>query len=264
MTDRQGMFSPTMINAELVDHCNLRCSLCANRTRKQTKRQMTLETVKKIVNLYPENIYWYDWGDPLLHKQFVEVADAVGNNSFVSSNFAMKISEDVLRALNKFTVIASISGLTQDVYEIYNRGGDVGSVLNNLRRFAAIKTTRAILRWQEHPYNAHQKKKAISLAKELGFEFEPISLVVATVEDQLMELTSPLRTPRESTLRQCKSLQDIVIDVDGEYLICCHTTKKRLDLHLDDEPTRDQILKKRLEHPFCRQCNKKMLWREYF
>ena len=256
----------SLVIAELVDRCNLRCALCWNRDRVMTSRTMSLSTIEKIVERYREQkIAWYNWGDPLLYPQFEAFSKIVqGTESYISTNLSLFLEDSTLEALNRFhTIIVSLSGMSQVVYQKYNCGGDIKTVLDNLLRIANKKSTTVKIRWQQHPENKEEKLQCEELCKDLDLVFEPITLTCC-VEDILTGFCHRFLGKRKSTQPSCKSLREIAINTQGEYLLCDHTQNVGLDLFLNDDVVDEEIYQAKLKHSLCKRCRKHNAWKTYF
>ena len=122
--------------AELVDGCHLKCELCWNKDRKPQFKNMPLDIVEMVLDKYgKEDIDWYNWGEPLLHKKFIAFAEMIkGTRSRVSSSLSFKLSEDKRKSLRNFhQVVVSLSGMTEDVYKRYHKGGNFNLVKKTLK-----------------------------------------------------------------------------------------------------------------------------------
>lgn len=261
-----------MIFAELVDGCNLKCALCWNRKRKASFKQMSLETVQQILDKFRhtgQEIAWFNWGEPLLHKQFIEVADMVaGTNSSISSNFSLPIKKEVFQSFSKFSKIhISLSGLTPEIYNIYHRGGDIEQVKFNIEILSRHKLPRVVLRWLQHPYNVGQEKEAIKYAEKLGMEFEPTrlnceveELISGNTEELEFKLMNMSAKNRHS---YCRLLNWIPIDVDGDYTLCCASHNIKIGYHVADNVSKADFIAAKTKTEVCTQCRSKKYWRMF-
>jgi len=259
------------IIAELVDACNLRCALCWNRNRTGSGKQMSLETAAKILKRYDNpmcEIAWYNWGEPLLHKELETLAEMIGKSdarTIVSSSMSLPISDERLESLHNFDYVCfSLSGMTSDVYNIYHVGGDLGLVMNNLDRLSKLKLNNVKLRWLEHKYNSFQLPLAQDFANSLGFGFSSTKLN-CEVEDLVggfnHELLKVPKFPRKEHF--CHIQYWDAIDVNGNYLLCCASHNVEIGYSVDDKVSRKELRKARSKTDLCATCRENEFWRMF-
>lgn len=258
-----------MICAELVDGCQLKCALCWNRNRKGTFQQMELKTVEKILNKYPnERIDWFDWGEPLLHKNFLTIAEMVkGTQSNISTNFSLEVPQEYFKAMQNFDIVyVSFSGMDAETYRLYHRGGDFDLVIRNIRRLLDQKITKIFMQYLYHPGNSHD----FNLAREyfMGLGFDEVNKVKLNceIEERLEGFTHPyLRTNigSKSERFKCVPFQRLTLGVNGEHFLCCMTHNVPIGATIDDSLSRHEIKKLKLKNTLCVQCREKELWRQF-
>lgn len=172
---------------DINNYCNLRCPLCdTGRTelgRPQT--MMNFECFKELfakVEPYALEVCLYNWGEPFMNKDVFKIIEhvtehRVGTN--LSSNFSLTLNDDQLEALARSGLehlIISLDGVTQDVYEVYRKRGNLDRVLHNVKRLREIidrqGTPGPHIEWQfiVFKHNEHQRPEAQRLYKELGFD----------------------------------------------------------------------------------------------
>jgi len=258
------------IIAELVDQCNLKCAVCPTRFRHQTGKQMALSTVEKIVKMYGDKwIHWYSWGEPLLHKDFFQIARlVVESNSRISTNFSMKLDYEYFKAIRMFKVLTiSISGMTQEIYEINHRGGKLDLVMENIDKWLTMRRNPrdTVINWLSHKHNEFQFPLAQEFCKKNSFILNsfPLGCTVeeldAGFEHELMRTPKIIHTERP----ECKILSWIAIDVDGNYVVCCASQNVKIGFSVDDVISRGALYQARKQTPFCTNCREKELWRMF-
>lgn len=253
-----------MIVAELVDGCNLRCELCYNRERAGTFQSMPIDVVARIQELYPKEVIdWFNWGEPTLHNDFHAVALRMnGTRGRISTNFTTPVSDETLQSICCFwQIFVSTSGLTQDVYEKYHHGGNVDIVLSNLERLTKLRRRKVAMRWISHPENLHQRQAAKELCDFLGIEFHLTELNYMMEWVLQKEQHWMIPGPRRSGHRKCKILDWIVINHEGEYMLCCATGAEKLGITVFDDVTREQIVQRKLSVGLCQKCMEVEAWR---
>jgi len=269
------LWSPIyMVVPELVDGCNMSCALCWNSTRKGSMKNMSVGTITKIIEKHGHVLgCWYNWGEPTLHKQFVEVSEIIKKQvqSFISTNLSLPLSDAYLKALLNYTrVYVSVSGITKEVYAIYNKGGNFDLVFSNLAKLLQLKKDTnsnciIILRFEKHPLNGHQYEEVLKFCNENKILFEPINLS-CEVERNMVGFTNELlRTPQFNTDQlSCALSTQFPIDVDGNYLVCCASRNVKLNYTVYDDVTMEQLIEDRDNNEFCINCREKGLFKAYF
>jgi len=179
---------PYALKIETTVLCNLRCPGCfrTENALSSEEKFMTLEQYKKIIDPlapYLLEISLYDQGEPLLHPkvfEFLEYNSQKNIGTIVSSNFAMKLSDEKLEKLIKSGLdylIVAIDGIKQETYEKYRVGGKLETLLDNLKRLIAIKkklnSKRPYVEWQmvDFDWNKEEQPEAEKIAKEIGCDF---------------------------------------------------------------------------------------------
>lgn len=253
--------------AELVDGCNIRCALCWNRDRLLSGKQMTLETIAKILNRYDKHeISWFNWGEPLLHSEFETFAQMAGKTTaknVVSSSMSIPVSDERLDSLKSFDdVCVSLSGITSDIYKIYHRNGNLDLVMNNLERLSRLKLNNVKLKWLTHKHNMFQLPEARRLAESLGFKFAPIELNCC-VEELVEGFEHELLKSSKRKQHFCQIRYWDVIDVDGNYLLCCASHNVKIGYSIDDNVSRRELRRAKSKTDLCKACSENELWRMY-
>ena len=252
--------------AELVDGCHLHCTLCWNRNRKPSFENMPLEIVDLVVEKYGDysSIDWYNWGEPLLHKDFVSVSELIkGTKSRVSSSLSLTLSDEKIGALdNFFKVVVSLSGMTPDTYNLYHRGGSLGVVLKNLKRVADRINTRLMVQWLDHPDNYREFTECKDLCDSIGAVLF-VKGLNCEVEDQAAGFTHEYLKKYRVKRRRCYLMNDIVIGVNGDYLLCCASHNVKIGLNIKDNVSGEEIVAAKRGTDLCSECQKRELWRLY-
>lgn len=259
---------------ELVDGCQMSCALCWNRNRHGSMQNMSIETINKIIEKHGHVLgCWYNWGEPLLHQQFIEISKLINKTamSFISTNLSLHLSDEQLTALLNYTrVYISISGITKDIYDIYNKGGNFDLVFSNLNKIIQIRKNNLsnciiILRFEQHLFNRHQYESTIEFCKANDILFEPIQLT-CEVEDLLENFDHELlRKPIFSnSVEVCGLLQQFPIDVDGSYLVCCATHNIKTKFTVYDDVAMSDVLEARMSSSVCKECHKRGLFKSYY
>ncbi|HYG39129.1 MAG TPA: radical SAM/SPASM domain-containing protein [Cytophagales bacterium] len=167
---------PISISIEPTTSCNLRCPECPSGLRSFTRPtgMLNLTLFRKIIDQMKDHVIYltlYFQGEPYLNPDFLNMVKYASSNKiytststnahYLSDESAKKTVESGLDRL-----IISIDGTTQEVYEVYRKGGKLDKV---------IEGTEKILKW---------KKALKSSTPHIIFQF----LVVKANEDQVEEV----------------------------------------------------------------------------
>jgi len=142
---KDGM--PTVFYVETVLACNLACPECVigtdtiNRTKKIMKLE-DLETISKKIEPYAKLVYLHKWGEPLMNKKIIEMISITAKyaHPHISTNAILLDKEKAEKLITSGlgTLIISIDGVSQNTYEKYRIGGQVKTVLKNIKMLAEI------------------------------------------------------------------------------------------------------------------------------
>ncbi|GAF75307.1 unnamed protein product, partial [marine sediment metagenome] len=185
---RTHLFSyPRLAFIESTNICNLRCPLCPTGAGKLPHHagKMSFDLFKKIIDQigpYLYEVQLMGFGEPLLNEDIFKIVKYAKNYPMkVRFNTNLTIlDKDMARelvgsGLDNLTV--SIDGVTQKTYEQYRVGGDLDTVLGNLKLLLDTKKELSIplpdIRWQFMVIkpNEHEVDAARKMAADLGIEF---------------------------------------------------------------------------------------------
>ena len=256
-----------MVIAELVDGCKLSCTLCWNNNRHTSMHNMPLKTVELILEKYGNkySIDWFNWGDPLLHKDIIIIAQMSKNyRTKISSSFSMHLTSEQFNALNNFkTIIISLSGMTQDVYNLYHKGGDFKLVQKNLITIAKNRQNRIVLRWLAHKYNTHQISIMKTFCLQYNIEYEIITLNTE-VENLLRNFDNEfIKKDFKTNRKLCKIIKWPTIATDGSYLLCCATHNIKIGYNIKDNITSEQLIEAKNKIFMCKACKNFKFWKMF-
>lgn len=177
---------PTVLTIEPTNICNLRCPLCTTGSgeMERSNGKMSLDTYKNIIDKMGDDLFFlllYHQGEPYINKcflDFVKLAKAKNIYTTTSTN-AHYFTDKVINATidsGLDSMIVSLDGVTQDVYEHYRVKGKIDKVLQGTKRFMEIKKERKAktpliaLQFLVMKHNEHQLDDVKKLAKELGVD----------------------------------------------------------------------------------------------
>ena len=245
--------NPSYYLLEVTNRCNLRCALCPTQYNDTDMPRgfVDVDYFKDVVNHIKEHaivLEMQNWGEPFLHKeitQLTKIASDSGIFTIISSNFSLKLSDQVLTEIINSglgVLHVDVDGLTQETYVKYRRGGDISIVLDNLKRIIQLKKDLRA----DHPIietamivNRFNEKEVVEYRermKELGVDEVNVSKL------QISPSISKDWLPNNPELRYNNYLEDsmpaqscqrlytsMTINWDGRISPCCLTYDKESD-----------------------------------
>lgn len=197
---------------DIVGTCNLRCPSCpvGNYQHNQLimnrkKGFMSFDLFQKIIHKIQadcsqvnENfsISLYNWGEPLIHPNIVEIVEFLHNQNIAfsfSTNLNIKDlykpenEQKLLRILQTFPTMIriSVSGFEQEIYQRGHKGGDIELVKKNMEAIANLINNNATLKDFHKRTHLHvfyliytdncddNIAKMYDFCKQLNFDFIP-------------------------------------------------------------------------------------------
>lgn len=260
--------TPSIYVIGITNICNLQCPLCITGLKKQKKTlgYMSFELFQQIIEKIKDNaklIQLYNWGEPLLHKdliRFLEYSNRYDLNTEMSSNLSLKNVEDKLEGMVKYRLkrlIVSFDGVTQKDYERYRINGELGLVLENIKKIKEYKeryNTKypvIILQFLKNKYTDGQIKYLKENYKKWGadeylvcdmttiFKDSNIETAKKWFDDEEIKERKYLDVDVSMHGRRCYFLYTtMIIDHDGTVAPCCFTTDPKDDFtRWDDSKT---------------------------
>jgi MoaA/NifB/PqqE/SkfB family radical SAM enzyme len=224
---------------DITNACNLQCPYCPTGRRQNSGRSRRIIDID-LLRMFLDNIGKYliiadlfNWGEPLLHPQIDFIVRMFHERRIfhhISTNLNIRnkqVLEKVCDAGLDFLTV-SISGITQEVYERYHKGGDANLVLDNInyiinykKKLKYINPIIAI-KYLVFKHNVHQIDKARKLAKEFGVDIfwtcyagGPEDKIIPRDEEKI-KLLYP------GTGKFCSELwRTIILNCDGGITPCC-------------------------------------------
>lgn len=274
--------------------CNAKCKWCMtgkkNREGGASNHQvfMDFDSFKKLYNyLYKTRIIekstkinLYNWGEPLLNKNFPEIISFLSEQRHlygVSTNASVVRLVDDIEAYRYCNyIIFSMPGFSQ---ESYNRihgfsferiKENIIKIVDNARAHGFEGT--AIISFHVYKFNISEMEKAKEFADKYEIVFSPKyaylnggsmlmdffednSSVEGAEEDMFLSFAKPLASRRKQDYR-CKNEDILALDWDGSILTCCCDDVNRwgsiFNVHSFNELC--QLRKKILQCDFCQKC----------
>ncbi|MFQ5805849.1 MAG: radical SAM/SPASM domain-containing protein [Phycisphaerae bacterium] len=231
---------PWRVVLEPANYCNLRCKACPTRESELPKGMLDPAQLERYLHdLWPflVQVNVFNWGEPFLNLRLPEVVAVIhshGVGTHVHSNMnrlPRNLPESLVDAELDF-LVASIDGVTQDVYARYREGGSCRQALKNLAEFVNIRHARAatspkiIWRYLCFPHNLHQIEEAARLAREIGAD--DFAVAEGNLDGQTWTPEGPkpiAARGRDEPPPYCTDLYDFpIIHWDGTVLPCCYAT----------------------------------------
>jgi pyruvate-formate lyase-activating enzyme len=180
---------PIVAYVEPTNICNLHCPGCPTGIGLPSNRKrsfLTFAQFKFFVDQIKDFIYsinFSNWGEPLLNPQILDMiryAHRQHIRTCTNTNFNVKLSEDqahmiVNSGLDHITI--GLDGFSQEVYETYRKGGNIGLVIKNIemlvraKRILKSNTPVIELQFIIFSHNTSEIKFVKKFAKKVGAKF---------------------------------------------------------------------------------------------
>jgi hypothetical protein len=254
---------PVIAYAEPTLYCNLGCPSCPTGLKLDVRPRvaMDFEWYKKVLDELGPYLFFlnlYNWGEPLLHKQFPEMvayAKQWDIRVIASSNLSLPLGRDYLErvvrsGLDKLKV--GMEGTTQEQYALYRVRGNFDLVTANMRTIQEIKrelhmkTPKVHIGFHVFEHNQASIDEARRSYREWGADgisfaasfvseqAEQRGIHASTVDSFNLYRSEGLRTSKEP----CSWLWGaIVANPDGSISPCCGVVQRRSDFEMDARAT---------------------------
>lgn len=297
--NRSTKLSPFFISVEPADFCNLQCSECPvgvkNSLLVERGNFFDLELYKNLIEEMKGtllHVQFYFQGEPFLNKQLTEMiryahdrklfTSVSTNGQFLTDETAREI---VRSGLDK--LIVSVDGTTQEVYEMYRKGGNLQKVFDGINHVISWKRRlKSLFPMIEMQFlvlksNEHQMQEMKQIAKNLNvdklsfksaqfYDFENgNSQIPANIRYVRYRLNKSGKYELKfSQPNRCsRLLGGAVINAKGEVLPCCYDKQSQYSFgnirsasfyacwHSDKANSfREQLLLNRHQFDICRNC----------
>lgn len=283
---------------DVTGACNLRCPCCPQGntgTYRLSHGFMEPELLAAIVRKATSEcrvtgINLFNWTEPLLHPglpELVRIVQGAGIPCHLSSNLNLLPDADAIMAADPASFKISVSGFSQDVYDMTHRGGDIALVKKNMAVLAEAKkrnnaATRIFVTYHRYRHNLKEEPLMRDFAASLGFGFDPVWALMFPLEKVLAyadediqgfpltqedhALIDSLAFPLKETLAAARKRHNqpcrlrgkqVSLDFQGNVLLCCgifdagqFTLGNYLAMPLNT------VQKLRQNHHMCKRCMK--------
>lgn len=199
---------PAVIQIEPTDICNLKCPLCpASEELTNRKRGfMTIETFQQILEELGDVLiaaYLYSWGEPFLNKDIFRMIESCTSHNILTliptNGQCLQTLDEALAVVDSglTAIIIAIDGSTQEIYQVYRKGGDVEKV----KRCAALIEEAKSKRVSSFPYtcmrtvitrdNQEDLPNIERLARDLGVNMFSTKTVGCKIHDEAFKDFEP-------------------------------------------------------------------------
>lgn len=214
---------------DVVDSCQLRCPYCERGTGKMpnSNAKMSLDTYRRILKKAKQegftSIGLYNWTEPLLAgnlSEYLREINSIRVKPHFSSNFSFRSIGDFKAILDEEpTILVSISGFTQEVYQKYHAGGNIEWVKSNIIQAKKLNSKAdVILKYIFFEYNQHEIHLARQFAQEHQVSFSMM------LGHKLQKENHGRKTPidgRWYIYKSCPHRENYVLDCRGDLYLCC-------------------------------------------
>jgi MoaA/NifB/PqqE/SkfB family radical SAM enzyme len=185
---------------DVFSYCNLRCPSCIVGNRYTEigawpKGLMSPQLLESIVDKARSEcdinaIGLYNWTEPLLHPDIARLIRVVKSRDvpcWLSSNLNVLREPEQILAEDPDFLRISLSGFSQEVYEIGHREGKIEVVKENMRHLAAARdvvqpATKIEVFYHLYKYNTCELAEMAEFTNSLGFQFASTFAYITPVE----------------------------------------------------------------------------------
>ena len=276
--DSECLQFPILATIDTVNACNLDCATCLKPGWQENGERMGVNLFKRILDklclMGIREVELYNYTEPFLNPNIYDFMAEVKHRNLtlgISTNLSLpnipKLKECVDLLENGDWFVITISGISQDIYEINHRRGKIDNVIENIKNISkSLKRGIGRLRLLDFDYNKGEIPLAMKLAEEYGISFESFPAERSPFnfdtrkswEEYIVKGITYNDYDRSSTPDgfYCPFIhsRNIVINHRGNVELCCRDVTRPYDLGSFLDQDISVIQMKRTLHPLCHSC----------
>ena len=138
---------PFLVDIELTNHCNLKCSFCGQQAMTREKGFISEGTFQKVIDecsLYNTPVRFIRWGEPFLHEKIIDFCKYTKSKDLPLhiTNNGLVIKESDMKALIEMdvdSVIFSFQGTTKEQYEMMRNNKLYDKLKSNILKLVKMR-----------------------------------------------------------------------------------------------------------------------------
>ena len=181
----KSLGSPILLTIEPTNICHQKCPICETGAGalNREKRFMALSEFKYIIDQFDDNLkqmFFYFMGESFLNKHAYDMIKYASNKGIwvTSCTTGDYVDPERLVSSGIGEIDFQIGGMTQEVHEIYRKGGDLKKVFHNMEETIRIrditprnnKKMTVIAGFILMKHNEHQVDDFIRYCKDIGVD----------------------------------------------------------------------------------------------
>ncbi|MBF0478945.1 MAG: radical SAM protein [Candidatus Omnitrophica bacterium] len=209
-------YYPKKISIEPGNICNLRCPLCPTNDKENRhvpKQMMSLDSFKIIfdkIKPFVLTLDLFNWGEPFLNKDIGLFVKYVKEQKpkvriIIDSNFNIVTDEQIDQIVRYGLDVIHVScdGATQKIYEQYRVGGNIATVMENMKKLVAKKKelNRSLpyVEWKYlvFKHNQQEVELAAAKAKEIGVGFSASGMRINCGKEIFENITTSVERDKD-------------------------------------------------------------------
>lgn len=195
---------PRRLNIEVSTRCNLNCETCVRSGWQEDLGDMSLETYKRLLPVFPElkSISLYGIGEPLLNDHLMEMIrlakaclPSSGTVSFATNGTLIdKRIAQLLVSSGIDDIVVSIDGVTPETFRRIMGGANLDEVLRNIRLLGLAReqlgsrTPRIGIQFVAMKRNIEELPAVVELAAEYQVSFIIVSHLLPHIEEMRKQI----------------------------------------------------------------------------